>query len=139
MEFDCKYRIKGCEYLFRRFLESYVEVCNNIVTEAANSVLMFEAGEQAALNIKTSKIEDISKEFEKEGITISIQRSEKKVIFHVKGLPVMGNKCRYCDILRGFFGGLSRKHIDTRYYCKKGEECIIKGDTECIFIAELIE
>jgi len=100
---------------------------------------MFEAGEQAALNIKTSKLEDINREFEKEGITISIQRSEKKVIFHVKGLPVMGNKCRYCDILRGFFGGLSRKHIDTRYYCKKGEECIIKGANECIFIAELIE
>ncbi|CAG0998283.1 MAG: hypothetical protein OIN86_17035 [Candidatus Methanoperedens sp.] len=125
--------------MFRRFLESYVEVCNNIVTEAANSVLMFEAGEQAALSIKTSKLEDIDWEFEKEGITISIQKLEKKVIFHVKGLPVVGNKCRYCDIFRGFFGGLSRKHIDARYYCKKGEECIIKGAVECIFIAELIE
>ncbi|MFZ3384064.1 MAG: hypothetical protein WA144_09080 [Candidatus Methanoperedens sp.] len=125
--------------MFRRFLESYVEVCNNIVTEAANSVLMFEAGEQAALNIKTSKIGDISREFEKEGIIISIEQSEKKVTFHVKGLPVSGNKCRYCDIFRGFFGGLSRKHIDPRFYCKKGEECIIKGAVECIFIAELIE
>ena len=139
MEFDCQYRNKGCEYLFRRFLESYVDVCNNIVTEAANSVLMFEAGEQAALNIKTLKLEDINREFEKEGVTISIEKSEKKVIFHLKGLPVVGNKCRYCDILRGFFGGLSKKHIDARYYCKKSDECIIKGEAECIFIAELIE
>jgi len=125
--------------LFRRFLESYVEVCNNIVTEAANSVLMFEAGEQAALEIRTMKIEDVNREFEKVGITTSIEVSDKKIIFHVKNLPVSGNKCRYCDILRGFFGGLSRKHIDTRYYCKKGQECIIKGANECIFIAELIE
>jgi len=116
-----------------------VEVCNNIVTEAANSVLMFEAGEQAALMIKTLKIEDVNREFEKEGITTTIEVSEKKVIFHVKGLPISGNKCRYCDILRGFFGGLSKKHIDARYYCKKGEKCIIKGADECVFIAELIE
>jgi len=100
---------------------------------------MFEAGEQAALNIRTLKIEDVNREFEKDGITTSIEVSEKKVTFHVKGLPVSGNKCRYCDILRGFFGGLSRKHIDARYYCVKGEECIIKGANECIFIAELIE
>ncbi len=120
-------------------MESYVEVCNNIVTEAANSVLMFEAGEQAALNIRTLKIEDVNREFEKDGITTSIEVSEKKVTFHVKGLPVSGNKCKYCDILRGFFGGLSRKHIDARYYCVKGEDCIIKGADECIFIAELIE
>ncbi len=125
--------------MFRRFLESYVEVCNNIVTEAANSVLMLEAGEQAALNIKTNKIEDVNKEFEKEGIKTSIEVLEKKVIFHLKGLPISGRKCRYCDILRGFFGGLSRKHIDPRYYCKKGEECILEGKGECIFIAELIE
>ena len=116
-----------------------MEVCNNIVTEAANSVLMFEAGEQAALMIRTLKIEDVNREFEKEGITITIEVSEKKVIFHVKGLPFSGNKCRYCDILRGFFGGLSRKHLDTRYYCKKGEVCMIKGANECIFIAEMIE
>ncbi|PWB49360.1 MAG: hypothetical protein C3F06_14520 [Candidatus Methanoperedenaceae archaeon] len=120
-------------------MESYVEVCNNIVTEAANSVLMFEAGEQAALMIKTLKIDDVNKEFEKEGITITSDISEKKVIFHVTGLPISGNKCRYCDILRGFFGGLSKKHIDARFYCKKGEECIIKGANECVFIAELIE
>ena len=125
--------------MFRRFLESYVEVCNNIVTEAANSVLMFEAGEQAALDIKTLKIEDVKREFEKEGITISIEQSEKKVIFHVKGLHVAGKKCRYCSIWKGFFGGLSKKHIDARYYCKKGEECIIKGANECVFIAELVE
>ena len=125
--------------MFRRFLESYVEVCNNIVTEAANSVLMFEAGEQAALMIRTLKIEDVNREFEKEGITITIEVSEKKVIFHVKGLPISDNKCKYCDILRGFFGGLSKKHIDARFYCKKGEECIIKGANECVFIAELIE
>lgn len=125
--------------MFKRFLESYVEVCNNIVTEAANSVLMFEAGEQAALEIKTLKIEDVKREFEKQGITISIEQSEKKVIFHVKGLPVTEKKCRYCSIWKGFFGGLSKKHIDARYYCKKGEECIIKGANECVFIAELIE
>ena len=125
--------------MFRRFLESYVEVCNNIITEAANSVLMFEAGEQAAFMIKTLKLEDVNKEFEKEGITTTIEVSEKKVIFHVKGLPISGNKCRYCDILRGFFGGLSRKHIDARFYCKKGEECAVKGANECVFIAELIE
>ena len=139
MEFDCKYTNKGCEPLFRRFLESYVEVCNNIVTEAANAVLMFEAGEQAALDLKTSRIEDVNRVFEKEGITTSIERLEKKVIFHVKDLPVSGQKCRYCSILRGFFGGLSRKHIDTRYYCKRGEECQIEGANECVFIAELIE
>lgn len=109
------------------------------MTEAANSVLMFEAGEQAALDIKTRKLEDINRIFEKEGITTSIEVLEKKVVFHVNGLPVSGQKCRYCDILRGFFGGLSRKHIDARYYCKKGEECQIKGAKECIFIAELIE
>ena len=51
--------------MFQRFLESYIQVCNNIITEAANSVLMFEAGEQAAFEIGTNKIDDISKEFEK--------------------------------------------------------------------------
>ncbi len=125
--------------MFRRFLESYVEVCNNIVTEAANTVLMFEAGEQAALSIRTLKIEDINSEFEKDGITTSIEISEKKIIFHVKGLPLSGKKCRYCDILRGFFGGISRKHIDARFYCKKSGECIIEGASECIFVAELVE
>jgi len=125
--------------LFRRFLESYIEVCNNILTEAANSVLLFEAGEQAALDIMTNKIDDIDKEFEKVGITISIEISEKKVIFYVKGLPVTGQKCRYCNILRGFLGGLAKKHLDARYYCKKGPECIIEGGDQCIFVAELIE
>lgn len=125
--------------MFKRFLESYIDVCDNIVTEAANSVLMFEAGEQAAMNIKTSKLEDIHKEFEKDNITVSIDISEKKVTFHVKGLPFQGKKCKYCDILRGFFGGLARKHIDHRYYCKKGEECMVEGGEECIFVAELVE
>jgi len=125
--------------LFRRFLESYVDVCNNIVTEAANNVLMFEAGEQAALNIRTLKIEDINVEFVKEGISISLEISEKKIIFHVKGLPLTGKKCMYCDILRGFFGGLSKKHFDPRFYCKKSGECILEGASECIFIAELVE
>jgi predicted hydrocarbon binding protein len=125
--------------LFRRFLESYVEVCNNIVTEAANNVLMFEAGEQAALTIRTLKLEDINAEFEKVGITISIDKSEKKIIFHVKGLTLSGKKCEFCDILRGFFGGLSRKHIDPRFYCRKSGECILKGENECIFIAEMVE
>jgi hypothetical protein len=125
--------------LFRKFLVSYVEVCNNIVTEAANTVLMFEAGEQAALSIRTLKIEDINIEFAKEGITTSIEISEKKIIFHVKGLPISGKKCNYCDILRGFFGGLSKKHFDPRFYCKKSGECILEGASECIFIAELVE
>ena len=125
--------------MFRRFLESYITVCDNIVTESANSVLMFEAGEQAAMDIKTSKLEDIIGEFEKLGITISIEVSEKKVTYHVKGLTFHGNKCTFCDILRGFFGGMARKHVDSRYYCKKGAECIIKGSKECIFEAELIE
>ena len=125
--------------MYRRFLESYVEVCNNIVTEAANTVLMFEAGEQAALSIKTLKIEDINSEFEKDGITTSFEISEKKIIFHVKGLRLSGKKCRYCDILRGFFGGISRKHFDPRFYCKKSGECILEGASECIFIAELVE
>ena len=120
-------------------MESYIDVCNNIVTEAANSVLMFEAGEQAAMDIKTIKIEDIQKEFEKDGIITSIEISEKKVTFHVKGLPFRGKKCIYCDILRGFFGGLAREHIDPRYYCKKGAECLLEGGTQCIFEAELIE
>jgi len=100
---------------------------------------MFEAGEQAAMNIKTLKIEDINKEFEKDGITTSIEILEKKIVFHVKGLPLSGKKCRYCDILRGFFGGLSRKHVDGRYYCKRGEECMLEDANECIFVAELIE
>lgn len=125
--------------MFRRFLESYIDVCNNIVTEAANSVLMFEAGEQAAMDIKTARIEDVEKEFEKDGIKISFEISEKKVTFHVRGLPFSGKKCKYCDILRGFFGGLARKHIDPRYYCKKGAECLIEGGEECIFVAELAE
>jgi predicted hydrocarbon binding protein len=125
--------------LYKKFLESYIDVCNNIVTEAANSVLMFEAGEQAAMSIKTIKIEDINREFEKDGITTSIEISEKKVTFHVKGLPLIGNKCKYCDILRGFFGGLARKHVDPRFYCKKGAECVIEGGNRCTFVAELIE
>ncbi len=125
--------------MYRRFLESYVEVCNNIVTEAANAVLMFEAGEQAALNIKTMKIEDINVEFAKEGITTSIEISEKRIIFHVKGLPLSEKKCMYCDILRGFFGALSQKHVDSRFYCRKRVECIHEGASECIFIADLIE
>lgn len=120
-------------------MESYVEVCNNIVTEAANTVLMFEAGEQAALSIRTLKIEDINDVFAKEGINTSIELTEKKIIFHVKGLPISGKKCRYCDILRGFFGGISKKHVDPRFYCRKSGECILEGETECIFIAELFE
>jgi predicted hydrocarbon binding protein len=116
-----------------------VEVCNNIVTEAANNVLMFEAGEQAALSIKTLKIEDINPEFAKVGITTSIEISEKKITFHVKGLNLSGKKCEYCDIFRGFFGGLSKKHVDSRFYCRKSGECILKGESECIFIAELVE
>ncbi len=125
--------------MFRKFLESYIDVCNNIVTEAANSVLMFEAGELAAMDIKTIKIEDIQKEFEKDGIITSIEISEKKVTFHIKGLPFRDKKCTYCDILRGFFGGLARKHIDPRYYCKKGAECLLEGGEQCIFVAELIK
>ena len=124
--------------MFRRFLEAYIEVCNNIVTEAANSVLMFEAGEQAAVNLKYDRIEDSCNEFEKDKINISIEKSEKKVLFRVKGL-VLDNKCEYCDLLRGFFGGLARKHFDPRYYCKKGTECTIEGAQECIFIAEMVE
>ncbi|MCE8425844.1 MAG: hypothetical protein J5U17_08720 [Candidatus Methanoperedens sp.] len=124
--------------MFRRFLESYIDVCNNIVTEAANSVLMFEAGEQAALDIKTTKLEDIRPDFEKNGILITIESAEKKLTFRVKGLP-FGKKCKYCDILRGFFGGISRKHIDQRYYCKKGKDCAIEGSVECSFIVEINE
>lgn len=123
--------------MFRRFLEAYVDVCNNIVTEAANSVLMFEAGEQAAVNLKYDRIEDICNEFEKVEIIISIEKSDKKVLFRVKGL-VLDKKCKYCDLLRGFFGGLARKHYDPRYYCKKGTECVIEGAEECIFIAEMV-
>lgn len=125
--------------MFRRFLEAYVDVCNNVVTSAANAVLMFEAGEQAAMGLKTSKIEDIQKEFEKDGIKVTIEPSEKKVIFRVKGLPLKGKKCPYCDILRGFFGGIARKHLDNRYYCKKGPECMLEEAEECIFVAELVE
>lgn len=125
--------------MFKKLLESYIEVCNNIVTEAANAVLMFEAGEQAAFEIKTSKIEDIQKEFEKDGIITSVEVADKKVTFHVKGLPFKGKKCLYCDILRGFFGGLARKHLDTRFYCKKGAECLLEGGEECTFVAELVE
>lgn len=125
--------------MFKKFLESYIEVCNNIVTEAANSVLMFEAGEQAAMSIKTEKIEDIQIEFEKDGIITSVEISDKKIIFHVKGIPFKGKKCMYCDILRGFFGGLARKHLDTRFYCKKGAECLLEGGGECTFVAELVE
>jgi predicted hydrocarbon binding protein len=125
--------------LFRRFLESYVEVCNNIVTEAANNVLMFEAGEQAALSIRTLKIEDINAVFAKEGITTSIEITDKKITFHVKGLPISGKKCRYCDILRGFFGGISKKHVDPRFYCRKRGECILEGQNECVFVAEIFE
>jgi len=124
--------------LFKRFLEAYIDVCNNIVTEAANSVLMFEAGEQAAVNLKYDRIEDICSEFEKDEIKISIEKSEKKVLFRVKGL-VFDKKCKYCDLLRGFFGGLAIKHFDPRYYCKKGTECAIEGAQECIFIAEMVE
>ncbi len=124
--------------MFRRFLESYIEVCNNIVTEAANSVLMFEAGEQAALDIKTTRLEDIRPEFEKVGVRITIESVEKKLIFKVKDLP-FGKKCKYCDLLRGFFGGISRKHIDQRYYCKKGKECASEGAVECNFIVEMSE
>jgi len=54
-------------------------------------------------------------------------------------LHLSGKKCGYCDILRGFFGGISRKHIDARFYCKKSGECILDGENECIFISELVE
>ncbi len=124
--------------MFRRFLESYIEVCNNIVTESVNSVLMFEAGEQAAANLKYDRMEDCLVEFEKDNIKIMIERSENKVLFKVKGL-VLYKKCRYCDLLRGFFGELARKHINQKYYCKKGTECVFEGADECIFIAEMIE
>jgi len=49
-----------------------------IVTEAANSVLMFEAGEQAALMIKTLKIEDVNREFEKRGYPQPLLKYRKK-------------------------------------------------------------
>ena len=125
--------------MYRRFLESYIDVCNNIVTESANSVLMFDAGEQAAMDISTTKLEDIQKEFEKEGIKISIDISEKKVTFRLKGLPLKEKKCVYCDLLRGFLGGLTRKHIDNRYFVKKSTGCVIEGADECLFVAELVE
>lgn len=125
--------------MFRRFLEAYVDVCNNVVTNAANSVLMFEAGEQAAMDLKTSKLEDIQQEFEKDGVKVTFEISEKKILFKVKGLPLKGKKCTYCDLLRGFFGGIARKHIDDRFYCKKGAECVLEGAEECTFVAELIE
>ncbi len=80
--------------MFKEFLESYIDVCSNIVTEEANSALMFEAGEEAAINTKTLKIEDFNREFEKDGVSASIEISGKKVTFHVKGLPITGNKCR---------------------------------------------
>ncbi len=124
--------------MFRRFLESYIEVCNNIVTESANSVMMFEAGEQTAMNLKYDRMEDCLVEFEKDGVEISIERSEGKVIFRIKGL-VLHKKCRYCDLLRGFFGELARKYINQKYYCKKGTECAEEGAKECIFVAEMIE
>jgi predicted hydrocarbon binding protein len=100
---------------------------------------MFEAGEQAAMELKTSKLEDIQKEFEQDGVKVTFEISEKKIIFMVKGLPLKGKKCTYCDILRGFFGGIARKHIDNRFYCKKGAECVLEGAEECTFVAELIE
>jgi predicted hydrocarbon binding protein len=100
---------------------------------------MFEAGEQAAMDISITKLEDIQKEFEKEDIKISIDISEKKVTFRLKGLPLKGKKCAYCDILRGFLGGLTQKHIDNRYFVKKGTGCIIEGTDECLFVAELVE
>jgi len=109
------------------------------MTESSNSVLMFEAGEQAAFAIRTNKIDDIIKEFEKIGINITIEVSENKIIFHITGFSLKANKCKYCDLLRGFFGGLAKKHLDARYYCKKGSECIIEGGNKCIFVAELIE
>ena len=124
--------------MFKIFLETYVDVCNNIVTEAANSVLMFEAGEQVAANLKFDNIEDSLKEFEKDNVKISFEKSEKKVFFRVKGLNVH-KKCNYCDLLRGYFSELSRKHIDPKYFCNKGPECIIEGSLECIFIAEMFE
>ncbi len=125
--------------MFKVFLESYIDVCNYIVTESANAVLMFEAGEQSASNITTSKIEDITEEFVKIGLTIIIERTEKKVTFHVKGLKFTGKGCLYCDIFRGFFGGIARKHLDPGYYCRKRTECVIEGAGECIFIVELLE
>lgn len=128
-----------CDWVFKIFLESYIDVCNNIVTESANAVLMFEAGEQSAFNIKTSKIEDIIEEFKKIGLTVIIEKDEKKVTFHVKGLNLTGKSCRYCNILRGFFGGIARKHIDSRYYCRKCPDCIIEGAERCTFVAELLE
>src|SRR5574341_1373012 len=100
---------------------------------------MFEAGEKAAFDLKTSKIEDISNEFEKDGIKVSVELSEKKVTFRVKGLPLYGKKCPYCDLLRGFFGGIARKHLDPRYYCKKGTECVLEGGGECLFVAEMVD
>ena len=124
--------------MFRIFLETYIDVCNSIVTEAANSVLMFEAGEQVAANLKLDNIEDSFKGFEKDNIIVSIEKSEKKVYFRVKGLDVR-KKCIYCDLFRGFFSELSRKHIDPKYFCKKGPDCIIEGSPECVFIAEMFE
>ncbi|MDP3105332.1 MAG: hypothetical protein Q8M95_12095 [Candidatus Methanoperedens sp.] len=90
------------------------------------------------MNLKYDRIEDSCREFEKDKIIISIEKSDKKVSFRVKGLG-FDKKCKYCDLLRGFFGGLARKHIDPRYYCKKGTECALEGAQECIFIAEMVE
>jgi len=99
---------------------------------------MFEAGEQAAMDLKTSKIEDITSEFEKNGIKVSFEMSEKKITFRIKGLPLGDKKCKYCDMLRGFLGGIARKHLDPRYYARKGTECALEGSEECIFVVEMI-
>lgn len=99
---------------------------------------MFEAGELAAANLKYERIEDNLSEFEKDNIKVSIERSENSVLFKVKGL-VFDKKCNYCDLLRGFFGELARKHINMKYYCKKRTECIKEGAEECIFVVETVE
>ncbi|MDO9098091.1 MAG: hypothetical protein Q7U60_08215 [Candidatus Methanoperedens sp.] len=118
--------------MFRKFLESYIDVCNNIVTEAANSVLMFEAGEQAAMDIKTIRIEDIQKEFENEGILISVEISEKKATFHVKGLPLCGKKCIFCNMLRGFLGGLQENTLIHVITAKKAQNVLLRGQTNVL-------
>lgn len=123
--------------MFRRFLESYIKVCNDIVTESANSVLMFEAGETAAQAIETTRIEDIMVEFEKEGMNVTIDVSEKRIVFHLKGI-VCNKECNYCDLLRGFFGAMARKHIGPGYYCKRGTKCEVEGFDECTFVAEQV-
>ncbi len=120
--------------MFKELLDSYIEVCNEIITSSANSVILFEAGERAAGGMKIKSFEELKKFFEIANIRVSCERTDNKVVFSVSGLQHDKEQC-YFNLLKGFFGEIARNLFDPGFFAK---ESFIDKE-KCIFIVELVK